>query len=191
MRMNWIPGAIGVGAILATAAAGYAAPPSVYHATFYVHESPADPNSPLLYEMTFTLEPAETAGNLVGWQVVKSTLVRPDGGEDHVFFDAAPAVDTPDGLWWVEHDDIDTPVIAEFSATPPMSGLALANEPADTDLEYSFDGHGAYTPSGGSSQFLAFASVTFVIIESGDPQPVKEGNPLPMPISDDEPAPSL
>jgi hypothetical protein len=192
MRKTWMLGVVALSAILSTAAAGLAAPPSRYHATFYLHETPDDPNSALRYVITFTLQPVEVDGDAVGWGLVKTTLVRPGGGgDDDVFVDAAPTVDTPDELWWVAHADADAPAIKEFSDTPPLTGVALAGELAAPDMEYSFDGHGEYVPpGGGSSPYLAFASATYVIIESGDPEPDKDGDPEPMPIGD-APPPSL
>lgn len=176
-----------IGVSLVATTSVQADPPSTYFATYYVHQTPGDSSTPLLYTLTFTLRPARVVGEYVGWQVYETTLARPDanGGAPLVFADVAPSVDSSDGLWWVPHGDPDAPRIEEFELSPPLSGTALASDPAHPDLEYTFEGHGGFTDGGGSNTDYAIASYT--LTQSGEVDPDEEGDDTPVPTTPDYP----
>jgi hypothetical protein len=89
---------------------------------------------------------------------------------------AAPALDTPDGLWWTTHGDIDQPALDEFDVPPQMSGEADAASSGYGDLEFTLKGV-AISPGSPPYPTTAYLDYEFLMIGEG---PVGEGNDEPV-----------
>lgn len=63
---------------------------------------------------------------------------------DTIWYEAFPFVDSPDGLWWIEHDNHLSPRLSEFVLPPRLVGTATAQEPLEPDLEYELEDGAAY-----------------------------------------------
>ena len=117
-------------------------------ARYGIHETPADPNSPLAFLVTLSLTASAGDCTAIGWAITALEIVQvdPNGGPDTVWTQADPNVPTPDGLWWISHADGAHPQASEFVLPPYLVGTATAADPNDADLEYDFGGVKYTTP---------------------------------------------
>ena len=111
-------------------------------AEYYIRETPTDPDSDVLYIVTLELTAVDQDGDEIAWEITEVTLTKPGegGGEDTVWVDDAPDLDTPDGYWWVEHADPEHPQDAEFDWPPLLQGTGTVVDPGGDDMEYDFTG---------------------------------------------------
>lgn len=141
--------------------------PSGRTLTYDVRETPADGDSPLIYEYEMHLTAQQQNGNSIGWDVDSVTIRELDanGQVINTWVDSTPNVDSADGLWWAVHADPANPVLGEFAESPPIDGTAGA------DMDYEFEGLGASA---------AMAAVDLILWPVGNPAPeVKyESEPL-------------
>ena len=107
---------------------------------YYIRETPTDPDSDVLYIVTLELTAVDQNGDEIAWEITEVTLTEPGEGGDTVWVDDAPAPDTPDGYWWLEHADPEHPQDAEFDWPPLLQGTGTAVDPSDDDMEYDFAG---------------------------------------------------
>ena len=107
-----------------------------------IRETPSDPESVVIFSVKFELTATDSDGGKIGWEVTEVVLEDSDSEASPLptWSDPLPAVDTPDGLWWVEHDDPMDPEASEFASVPYIEGLADATDPQDDDLEYELEG---------------------------------------------------
>lgn len=109
--------------------------------SYVLHETPADPESAVVFTVELDLTAVDFDGDWVGWEVAEARFLQPlDPGGDTVWVEQLPFVDTLDGLWWIEHADPEAPVDAEFVLPPLLEGTAIAQDAADPDMDYSFEG---------------------------------------------------
>lgn len=165
-------------------------PPQTQIVSYTVYEDPDAPNPTPIWMVALLLVEADASGNDVGWAVGEVTIYEiNDPSADRVWVHTAPNVDTPDGLWWVNHADPANPQLQEFDLPPLVSGLAAAEDPIDPDLNYEFEGRAYVAPPGGP-QFAATAAIDLRFIEYQSPWPVIDRQDEPVEILDD-PAPPM
>lgn len=135
------------------------------------HQSPSNPLSAVDFRIVATLTAAARSGNAVGWEVTSLELFQILPNETKTWVEFYPALDTPDGLWWVTHESPLIPNAAEFLDSPLLEGVAIADDPADSDLAYSLKStppmYGPYPQTAG---------VTYAIYVPYPPEPpIKSG----------------
>ena len=169
--------------------------PLDHAAQFNLRQTAGDPTSPIDFMVTMGLMIAAQEGDSIGWNVVSVTIRELDASGDilHTWFKTAPFVDTPDGLWWIEHADPDDPVNSEFLVLPWIAGTAPSMNPTEASLEFDFEGAIYMAPPEGAP-FPDTASLTTLLQEEGDPQPApkkkEREEPVEMPIEPADPFPS-
>ena len=134
--------------------------------SYSVYEDPNDPDSDLIWMIVAYLTKSDSDGNSIGWSVDKIKLFEVNAAPtpDREWIDATPTVDTPDGLWWIKHADPNSPDLAEFDMPPFIDGLAYAQDPSDSDLDYEFEGVVYNEPPGGP-HFTLTAALNMLMIE--------------------------
>jgi hypothetical protein len=151
-------------------------------ARYGIHETPADPNSPLAFLITLSLAASAGDCTATGWTITTLEIrqLDPNGGSDTVWTQADPNVPTPDGLWWVVHADVASPQASEFVLPPHLIGTATAVDPNDANLEYDFVGV-AYTPPAApeSPPYAVTAATTFALRGEGAQPPIAIGEAEP------------
>ena len=156
-----------------------------------IHETPADPNSPMAFLVTLSLTARAGDCAKTGWSIDEIELrqVAANGGSDWVWTERNPHVSTEDGLWWVSHADVASPQSAEFVLPPHLVGAAVATDPNDPSLDYDFEGV-TYTPPAAPElpPYPVTAATTFVFQVEGEPDPTETGESGPTEI--DPPAPN-
>lgn len=168
---------------------GVEEPPCLRAAThtvrYGIHETPADPNSPLTFLITLSLAASAGDCTATGWHIATIELrqVDPNAGPDTVWTHDDPNVSTPDGLWWVSHADVSSPQSSEFVLPPHLVGTAAAADPNDADLEYDIVGV-AYTPPAApeSPPYAVTAATTFELHIVGEPTPIESDSDAPVEV---------
>lgn len=152
---------------------------SVY---LYMYEVPGDPESDIVFSVTLDLEASDIDGYWVGWEIT-SIEVREPGTQDTVWIESFPMVDSPDGLWWVEHYDPGDPLHDEFTVPPLLEGTALAQDPLNDDLDYVLEG-ASYIPPPGGAPYDSTAAIDYTFTLDGEVEPKKDGDdePVEMPV---------
>ncbi|MCB9855178.1 MAG: hypothetical protein H6818_05775 [Phycisphaerales bacterium] len=98
--------------------------------SYNIRENPADPQSNVIFRVTFELTKADQVSGSIGWEISSAYFEQPlPTGGDNVWKTDSPTVDTPDGLWWVQHELPGNPKLSEFDAPPPVSGQANTFDP--------------------------------------------------------------
>lgn len=118
---------------------------------YSIREIPTNPESPIIFTVTLRLVAGQISGKAVAW-IVDYAVFDTVGQAPKRWIKENPALDTPDGLWWVEHEDPLNPVESEFGVPPRLVGVAKAQDTGYDDLDYGFVG---VTPPPTSSQALA------------------------------------
>lgn len=156
-------------------------------AEYTVYETPNDPQSDVVFIVRLHLVADQqingegTAGS-IGWEVTGMDFTQPGTPSDTLWTEDSPSVDTPDGLWWVDHADLSNPDTAEFALPPSLVGTATADDPADEDLDYDLAGE-EYTPPAapgepphevtGSLTFDSYLATSQAAVEEGDDEPIR------------------
>ncbi len=111
---------------------------------YVVREDPDDITSDTLMIVTLELWISEATETSIGWDVGNVRFTKPgqSGEPDTTWMDHSPRLTTTDGLWWTEHEDPQQITAAEFNELPYVEGVALADDPAEEDLDYDIQGHG-------------------------------------------------
>jgi len=135
-------------------------------------QDPNDPNSAVEFHAVVTLTAWEVDANAVGWSVAKVEFLKPEGSETKSWIEENPPLDTPDGLWWVTHEDPTTPELTEFLDTPLLKGRAFAEEPGDVDLLYELSSESVV----GEGPFEQTSDVDYVLAAADTEEPVKQGD---------------
>lgn len=110
---------------------------------YIMREVPNDPESLVVFGAEVWLKAVSVEGKTVAWEVKEVWLLEIDSNGEvaNAWWESSPAVDTPSGLWSVEHAEPGAPELAEFDAVPPIAGTAQAVEQQDPDLDYWFEGN--------------------------------------------------
>ena len=151
-----------------------AVPPD-YIVGYEIREDPSDAQSDVIWRVELHLLEEDSDADSIGWeiQLIKIIELGQAGETDTVWAEVSPTVATPDGLWWVDHADLDDPQPAEFDMPPDLDGTADAEEAGDPDLDYEFEGV-TPTPSGPTyGGDVAGATFNFLLV--GQQNPVKVG----------------
>jgi len=168
------------------------APPEqlVEAVSYNLHETPDDPNSPILWTIDLRLAENQMDGGSIGWLITRLTI---KAFNDHgtlldTWIDASPDLNTPDGLWWIEHADPQAPEIAEFVEPPYLEGAAAALNPAHANLEFAFAGL-SYTPPPGGPPFETTGGLDYTLTLGGSTEPEAQGEAVEMEVipTDDPP----
>jgi len=84
-----------------------------------------DPQSEVIFTVYLDLGEHSRDVDAVGWKVKAAYFEMPRPNDDPIVWKVtAPYLTTSDGLYWVEHADLDAPEDAEFDVPPEMSGTA-------------------------------------------------------------------
>ena len=152
---------------------------------FYVmHAVPTDPASEATFIVKLDLRAVDQIGADVAWEVAAATFRESlTGGNENRWNITLPFVDTPDGLWWIEHADPDIPVRSEFTVPPTLLGLAIAEDPADPDLHFDVAGV-LYVPPPEGAPYQTTASLSYAMRQDGDPDPDPVGDDEPVDVPD-------
>ncbi len=157
--------------------------------TFYIHDDPADPESDVVYVVNLTVKADKEDGESVGWIITKAEIRKPDsGGPDQVWIEESPTVNTPDGLWWIDHDDHAAPKLEEFVLPPSLDGTADAQNPSDPDLEYDLEGV-TYVPPrrGGLYAITGALTYSFTMVGQTEPDDSGDDEPVELPEGENDP----
>jgi hypothetical protein len=176
-------GLVGVGAVLPGAAYGQLPPGRAV--VYELHEVPSDPQSAVVFTITFALTALEQDGNWIGWEITSASFQQPGTGRR--WTQSLPFVATTDGLWWVEHADPTAPDTGEFVDAPLLYGTAWNENGAGPDLNFDLAGHaaagaGPYT----NTAMLDYSFSTTALVEE-DPPPSGDDDPTDVPEPPNDP----
>ncbi len=154
--------------------------PADTNVTYLIHESAADPNSPVLLRVTLSLQAQDQDGSSIGWAVTGMSFVQPgvEGAADRTWSETAPTLPTVDGLWWVEHADPNAPQTSEFSSPPALAGRAAAAVTTEADLDYELAGTGGTAVT--SEPGIITVSLNHKFMQVGEAIPLAEGTAEPV-----------
>jgi hypothetical protein len=147
---------------------------------YSIHETPADPNSPVVLKVTLTVTEDQQDGSSIGWRVVQARFESMDVPVS-TWTAADPPVDTIDGLWWIVHADPNNPATEEIVMPPAVSGTAAAEDPTDPDLEYAFDGL-FYDVEQRGALYEVTGSLNFSFVLAGETAAFEEGGDEPVEV---------
>jgi hypothetical protein len=167
MRANWIKTGVWLCtlSLVSLAAAEGSLPPDQF-VRYRIHQNPGDANSAVVFDIIMGLSAIGRDGENIGWDIESLEFRQPvGGGEPTVWVDAAPPMNTSDGLWWVQHQNADAPEISEFLEPPLLIGSAVPVDPANGNLEYSLQGSDLQLP--GPFEHTAALTYSFSAIEPG------------------------
>ena len=152
--------------------------------SYFVRENPSDPQSSVVFTIEMQISAQEEDDGFVGWEIESVRLIDNDNpiSSQSEWIEYLPEVHTQDGLWWVEHDDPDSPKESEFDEPPLLSGTADA-EGTQADMDYSFEG----APYVGGPQLYngSVTSLTYAFTLVGEADPEEEGEDEPTEIDED------
>jgi hypothetical protein len=157
---------------------------------YEMHSLPIDPQSDISFQVYVHLHAVERNGQWVGWEVAELVLIdHVDGKSDRSWSIAAPYVDTGDGLWQVEHADPEQPRQEEFVLPPLIYGQAVADDPEEPDLSFTFEGV-PYTPPPGGPPYPITAALDYEFMCLGQLDPLEFGWDEPVYVPSDPPEPA-
>lgn len=158
---------------------------------YNIRETPSSPSSAAIWTINLELQEGYLDGNNVGWLISAITISRLNatGQVADIWTEATPTVNSPDGLWWVEHADPQAPQASEFAEPPLLESTASAEDPAGSDLDYDLEGL-PYNPPPEGSLFENTAAVDYRFTLVGSPEPESTGDHVLMEILPDDVPPA-
>ena len=153
---------------------------------YTIREQPTDPSSDVIWTVDLELTAPDSAGNLVGWLIDNVTVSEVDalGDPVNVWVDPSPELDSPDGLWWVEHADTNNPQLDEFALPPLLLSTATAEVGAGVDLDYLVEGVPYDPPPGDPLSEYVTTGLDYAFTLVGNSLPEHEGDDEPVTIDD-------
>lgn len=151
---------------------------------YNVRDDPNDPSSPVVWTVELDVRAQEADGNSVGWLIdsVRVSEIDQQGEPVSLWVDASPEVDSPDGLWWIEHSDAGNPELVQFAMPPLLTGTATVQLGGQDDLDYTLEGV-PYTPVPGSPlSELLVTGLDYVFTLVGESVPLDEGDDEPVEV---------
>lgn len=122
---------------------------------------PTDPDSDVILIVVLDLQAADSDGDSIGWKITTAEFRKPTGARAYsIWTDNAPFVDSPDGLWWVEHANHEKLKRSEFVMSPWLVGTAAAEDPSTPGLQYDLVGV-VYIPPPSGPLFEVTAAMTY------------------------------
>lgn len=175
-----LPLLVFMGASLSTAYnTAQAAFPDDQAIEYRIRETPNAPESAVVFTITLYLTAGDVDGDEVGWEIEEIRFRQPISQSlEILWIEASPVVDSPDGLWWVEHADPQDPQIGEFDMPPLLTGTADAEYSEDPDLHYSFEGVAYVSPP--SPPFQDTVALDYILTLAGEDDPIEEGDDEPV-----------
>ena len=160
---------------------------SSYEVSYWIHETPADPNSPVEFRIRLELANSDEDGDSIGWEVTSLEICQVEStGACTLWVDDDPNVPTQDGLWWVEHADPNDPQDDEFTMPPHLQGTAAADDPNDADLDYDFEGQVYLAPTPpGEPPYDVTAALDYTFTPVGSNDPIGDGDDEPVEVPPD------
>ncbi len=138
---------------------------------YHIRQTPSDPQSDIIWTVELDISASDSNGESVGWQIGAMHIRDHDTSYSPLrsWIKTSPQVNTPDGLWWVDHADHMDPLASEYDVTPLLEGTAITTRQSGGDLEYSFagDSYGGSPSYGGKVSGLTFS---FILPEKEDPE---------------------
>lgn len=110
-----------------------------YLVTYRIHEQPEDPNSLVVLLVSLVVREASRDGSSIGWEISEAGFEQP-GSPPSEWGESSPLVPSPDGLWWIQHVNVESPSSAEFAAPPLLTGIAIVLSTATTSLSFEIEG---------------------------------------------------
>ncbi|MEW6252822.1 MAG: hypothetical protein AB1716_19470 [Planctomycetota bacterium] len=154
-------------------------PPLTYDLEYAIHEVAEDANSPVVWTVGLELTREQTDGHWIGWAVDKVVLTElEDGVPADVWHETDPAVYTADGLWWIQHANVETPQLTEFTLPPRIAGTAPADEQSPS-LLYDFEGV-PYVPTPTPPYEVTTGLTYSFALDDDPPQKKKEAEEEPV-----------
>ncbi len=156
---------------------------------YNVRETPGDPSSAVIWTIDLALQEKQVDGNDVGWLIDSITIsqLNATGQVENTWTELTPTVNSPDGLWWVEHADPQDPKRTEFAQPPLVEGTAIAQDPPDADLDYYLEGVPYEPPPEPPFEVTAALDYTFTLVGSSEPEGDGDDEPVELPPLDDPP----
>ncbi len=152
---------------------------------YNIREVPTDPDSDVVFIVVLDLTAADSDGDWIGWEIATAEFWQPTGAKLYsIWTDNTVDVDSPDGLWWVEHANPDKPDRSEFVLPPWLTGTATAEDPSNDDLDYDFEGV-EYTPPPGGPPFEVTGALTYEFTLHQASEPLEEGDAEAVEIADE------
>lgn len=150
---------------------------------YRIHQTPSDPQSPVVFTIQMTLERQSTSSSQASWHaaVIEFRKKGTGGAADRVWVAYDVEADTTDGLWRVTHADVDQPVAAEFVLPPAYWGTADAVISTNPDLDFDFQGR-PYTPPAGGAPYAVTAGMDWELDTAVGPEiPPGHDDPVDVP----------
>jgi len=177
--------ALGLNALVAVEASASQLPAD-RRLSFAIHEDPYDPASPVTFTVYLSLLAKSATADQVGWEIDSVTIRQHGDYGDTRWTEELPYVNSPDGLWWVTHDDVLAPALDEFADVPFLSGTALADDPSnDDDLDYDFEGTTYQVPLDGKP-YQHTAGISYWFQRATEPEPEEEDDEVPLDVGDED-----
>ena len=167
-----------------SSSAAEASLPSDQQVVYHIRAVPSDPQSTVVFDLSLALSAQSVDGDQVGWRVDRVECSRAIDGVVTVWTEDAPAVSSPDGLWWVQHADVNAPQVGEFASPPLLEGTAVTDDPQQPALEYSLAGAQLTEPS--SVPYAHATALTFALTLANESEPIKTGSDEPTEVGGDQ-----
>lgn len=152
--------------------------------SYSIRLDPEEEASAIVFEIDLDISAADIVLDEVQWFVKSAKFTERDVEGDYVrsWRVEHPMLETPDGHWWVYHDEPLDPQVAEFTVPPGMQGTAGALDQGQADLLYSL-APGDLDPSQrymfeGNVAAISYAFIdweTDLAIEVGEDEPMEVG----------------
>lgn len=156
---------------------------------YRIHQTPGDPQTPVVFTITATLERISTVGSQVAWHagVLQFRKKGTGGAPDKIWEAYDVPADTTDDLWWVTHANTNTPVASEFKLPPRYLGTAEPIAQSTYDLDFDFRGR-TYTPPQGGAPYTITAGMNYELDTAIGPEiPPGTDEPVELPPITDPP----
>lgn len=181
MRSNTLHTVLIVGMVVGTTyTAARAELPDDQIVEYRVHETPTNPESAVVFAVRLELRAVDSDANGVGWEITTAKFRQPDT----TWTEDSPYIDSPDGLWWVDHADPNAPEESEFVLPPLLVGTATADDPLDDDLDYDLEGV-EYSPPPGEPPYENTGALDYSFTLAHEEDPLEEGDDEPVEVPDD------
>jgi hypothetical protein len=152
---------------------------------YYIREDPQDEQSDVIFEVALDINPSQVSSHAVEWSVARARFIEIDSNGEPIssWTDADPSVVSSNGLWWVEHVDVEDPIVAEFNLPPEISGTADKDQEGD-DLGYAFET--GTLGAGKSAMYGGYvAAITHQFILAAEQEPIVDGEDEPVEVQSD------